>query len=296
MWKFSPSSLLAFFARHSCKPMTCRPVEWKIQSNSARRPEICNPWSLRQLTRFSPNDNTLAVAKVISTDELLLLFLMWLTLLGSIHRATSNPKANLYTGNAVCEMVVLFLFLPLTCNRGTKTWGCGTYPDSFSCCSSNTVSHFIEAKTGRKRFQKYPAECKKCSTPHFLTRQDNAFQDPHRITLENHREREIVTLPHVTQVPQLGHQMHHREDETAQSHVLHRTNRRDFAQIHIAPLKVSTDLCFLLAPFNWNLGSQETTTFHFALNSKSRIRSIQRLLLFARHRSNVLDTELRTFH
>ena len=141
-----------------------------------------------------------------------------------------------------------------------------------------------------------PAECKKCSTPHFLTRQDNALQDPHRITLENRREREILTLPHVTRVPQLGHQMHHREDETAQSHVLHRTNRREFAQVHIAPLKVSTDLCFLQAPFNWNLGSQETTTFHFALNSKSRIRSIQRLLLFTRHRSNVLDTELQTFH
>ena len=49
-----------------------------------------------------------------------------------------QPKANLFTGNAVCEMVVLFLFLPMTCNRGTKTWGCSTYPDSFSCCISNT--------------------------------------------------------------------------------------------------------------------------------------------------------------
>ena len=45
-------------------------VEWKIRSSSARRPEICNPGSLRQVTKFSPNGNTLAVAKVISTDGL----------------------------------------------------------------------------------------------------------------------------------------------------------------------------------------------------------------------------------
>ena len=136
--------------------MTCRPVEWKIQSNSARRPEICNPGSLRRVTRFSPKDKTLAVANVVSTDELLSLFLVSLTLLESVHRATSNQKANLFTGNAVFGMVILFLFLPLTCNRGTKTRGCSTYPDSFSCCISNTVSHYIEAKTRRRRYQKYP--------------------------------------------------------------------------------------------------------------------------------------------
>ena len=63
-------------------------------------------------------------------------------------RAPCNlqPKANLFTGNAVCETVVLYLFLPLTCNRGTKTRGCSTYPDSFPCCISNTVRHFIETK------------------------------------------------------------------------------------------------------------------------------------------------------
>ena len=49
-----------------------------------------------------------------------------------------------------------------------------------------------------------PAECKQCRTPHFLTRQDSALQEPHRITLENHRERDIVTLPHVPRVPHLG--------------------------------------------------------------------------------------------
>ena len=43
------------------------------------------------------------VTKVITTDELLLLFLVWLTLLGPMHRATSNQKANLYTGSAVRE-------------------------------------------------------------------------------------------------------------------------------------------------------------------------------------------------
>ena len=54
------------------------------------------------------------VTKVVSTDELLLLFLVWLTLLGSMHRATSNRKANLCTGSAVREIVVQesCLFLP----------------------------------------------------------------------------------------------------------------------------------------------------------------------------------------
>ena len=45
---------------------------------------------------------------------------------------------------------------PLTCNKGAKTWGCGTYPESLFCCISNTVSHYIEAKTRRRRYQKYP--------------------------------------------------------------------------------------------------------------------------------------------
>ena len=35
------------------------------------------------------------VTKVISTDELLLLFLVWLTLLGSMHRANIQPKSKL---------------------------------------------------------------------------------------------------------------------------------------------------------------------------------------------------------
>ena len=98
-----------------------------------------------------------------------------------------------------------------------------------------------------------PAECKKCSTPHFLTRQDNVLQDPHRITLENHSEQEIVTLPRVTRIPQLGHQMHHREDETAQSHVLHRTNRREFAQVHITPSRsqLITVSSWLLSTGTW---------------------------------------------
>ena len=51
-----------------------------------------------------------------------------------------QPKS-LYTGSTVREILVQksCLFLPLTCNRGTKTRGCSTYPDSFSCCISNTV-------------------------------------------------------------------------------------------------------------------------------------------------------------
>ena len=68
-------------------------------------------------------------------------------------RAPCNvkPKANLFTGKAVCEVAVhgscLFLILPLTCVGRTKTWTCGTYLDTFSCCISNLVSRFIESKT-----------------------------------------------------------------------------------------------------------------------------------------------------
>ena len=51
----------------------------------------------------------------------------------------------------MCEMAVhgscLFLILPLTCVGRTKTWACGTYLDSLSCCISNLISHFIESKT-----------------------------------------------------------------------------------------------------------------------------------------------------
>ena len=50
------------------------------------------------------------------------------------------------------------------------------------------------------------------------------------------------------------------------SHVLHRAKRRESAPVHIALLKVTAELCSLLAPFNWNLVSQETTTFDFASN------------------------------
>ena len=128
--------------------MTCKPVEWKIRSNSARRPEICNPGSLRRVTRFSPKDKTLAVAKVSYLNRRTLVALSRVAhTLGISASYNIQPKANLFTRNAVCGMVILFLFLPLTCNRGTKTWGCSTYPDSFSCCISNTVRHLIEQQT-----------------------------------------------------------------------------------------------------------------------------------------------------
>ena len=51
-----------------------------------------------------------------------------------------------------------------------------------------------------------------------------------------------------------------------------------------------------LAHFDWNLSSKKTSTLKLALATKRRIRGIQRPLLFLRHRKNVLDTEVPTFH
>ena len=108
-----------------------------------------------------------------------------------------------------------------------------------------------------------PAESKTCSAPHILTRQDNTLRDPHKIALENGRERETVALSHGARVPQLGHQVQPKHQTATERRKLSTATccaEPSKGSLHRHSLKVSTDLCLRLASFNRNLSSKKAST------------------------------------